>query len=41
MVCRKFAMLTLPCYLILNKMMFDQTGKGMFQRRVKHGWHRF
>ena len=39
MVCRTFAILTLPCYLILNKMMLDLTGKGIFQRAVNHGWH--
>ena len=37
MVCRTFAILTLPCYLILNKMMLHLTGKGMFQRAVTHG----
>ena len=41
MVCRTFAIHTLPCYLILNKMMFDLTGKSMFQREVNHGWHCF
>ena len=40
MVCRTFAILTLPCYLILNKMMLYLTGKGIFQRAVNHGWHR-
>ena len=25
MICRMFAIHTLPCYLILNKVMFDQT----------------
>ena len=39
MVCRTFAILTLTCYFILNKMMLDLTGKGMFQRGVNHGWY--
>ena len=37
MVCRTLAILALPCYLILNKMMLGLTGKGMFQRGVNHG----
>ena len=41
MVCRTLAILTLPCCLILNKMMLDLTGKGMLQRGVSHGWHCF
>ena len=41
LVCGTFAVLTLPCYLILNKMMLDLTGKGMFRRGVNHGWHCF
>ena len=41
MICRTFAILTLPCYLILNKMMLDLTGKGMLQRGVNHDWHCF
>ena len=41
MVCRTFVILTLPCYLILNKMLLDLTGKGMLQRGVNHGWHCF
>ena len=41
MVCRTFAILTLPSYLILNKIMLDLTGKGMFQGGVKRGWHCF
>ena len=41
MDCRIFTILTLPCYLILNKMMLDLTGKGMFQREVNLGWQCF
>ena len=41
MFCTTFAILTLPCYLILNKMMLDLTGKGMFQRGVNHDWRCF
>ena len=41
MVCRKFAILTLPCYLILNRVMLDLTGKGMFQTGVIHCWNCF
>ena len=41
MFCTTFAILNLPCYLILNKMMLDLTGKGMFQRGVNHDWHCF
>ena len=41
MDCRIFAIFTLPCYLILNKMMLDLTGKCMLQRGVNHGWHCF
>ena len=40
-VCRTFAILTLPCYLILNNKMLDLTRKGMFQRGVNHGCHSF
>ena len=41
MVCRTFAVLTLPCYLILNNKMLHLTGKGMSQRGINHGWHCF
>ena len=41
MVCRTFAILTLPCYLILDNKMLDLTKKGIFQRGVNHGWYCF
>ena len=36
MVCRTFAILKLPSYLILDNEMLDLTRKVMFQRGVKH-----
>ena len=45
MVCRTFAIHTLPCYLILNKIarqsVWSNTGKSMFQMGVNQGWHCF
>ena len=41
MVCRTFAILTLPCYIISNKMMLDLKGKGMLQMGVNHSWRCF
>ena len=41
MVFRTFAILTLPCYLVLNKKILDLTRKGMFQSGVNHGCHCF
>ena len=38
MVCRAFAILNLPSYLILDNEMLDLTRKVMFQRGVKHVW---
>ena len=36
MVFRTFAILTLPCYLILDNKILGLAGKDMFQRGVNH-----
>ena len=41
MVCRTFTIHTLPCYLILNKAMFDLEEKVCFKGESAMGWNCF
>ena len=41
MVCRTFAILTLPCYLILDNKMLDLRKKGILQTGANCSWYCF
>ena len=41
MVCRRFAIHTLPCYLILNKVMFNLAEEKVCFKGESCGWHCF